>query len=392
MARRSSTPPGPDGLGGPKKRRQSHDVPPVPPALPNVPEVRSPPPPPPPPPQSPSPPARCLTAAEMIQVDPEWIVPGWIPQVGVTLVVGPTNVGKTTLFCGLASHVTGGPTIIGASSRPASQVLYYCTEMSPCSMLLPRLRAAEADCTRVMFPGFSAGGILCHRLSLPSELRLLHDEIMRQRAAAVILDPITSMLDATCSRMDPDGVRRLLDSLLLLSETCNVAIVGTLHYRKSRQGTPLDWVAGCAEWTQCVRVVIALGSHPDVKDRYVMAAAKPGLGAPPPSRMYRLERANGTVRIHIGQTVDVDARDLSCESPDVGEQDALADAKAFLIAALDGEPRAAMDLEREWERACLSRSTVRRAKKLLRITSTQVRDPTGSTHWVWGQPEEGWPQ
>jgi putative DNA primase/helicase len=274
-----------------------------------------------------------------------------------------------------------------AAAIDKSDVLYYVAEMSPATMLRPRLLAAGADLERVHFPGYDSSGRLLERLSLPSGIEQLRQRILRHRAKLVLIDPIQSVLDLGCSPMASEAVRPLLELLSIVAVESHCAIVGAAHYRKGRSGSPLDWVAGSAAWTQASRSVLALGDHPREPGARVICSAKPGLGQPPRSRHYSLELQSKDVVWSLGAPVNVTAEELGEARLAEGERDALADALRFLQSALTGGGRPAKDVQDEAARACLSPITLRRAKERAGIKSVRHVVACG-VDWYWELPHD----
>ena len=50
-----------------------------------------------------------LEKAEGVEIlEPEWLVPGYIPKYGITTIAGEGGVGKTSIWCSLVSSITTG--------------------------------------------------------------------------------------------------------------------------------------------------------------------------------------------------------------------------------------------------------------------------------------------
>jgi putative DNA primase/helicase len=334
------------------------------------------------PPSPPVPPSPWLAASLVTAAPVEWIVPGLIPRGQLTLVVGQADVGKSTLYASLIAWCTGAP--VGDPmpyGHPPGRAVLYSPESSAPRETIGRLQSAGADLERVALGDLHASGGRARRLSLPDCVGAAAEQWREARVSMVVIDPIASYLSAGISPMDGQHVRSVLEPLCDVAERESITILCTCHYRKAREGTPLDWVAGAAAWTQVPRHVVALGVDPERPSQRVMVAAKYSGGAARMSRSYEIVDTNGYGRVVIGDVVGTTAADLGrqLESED---RDALEDASAFLTQILsDGEQRQTEIMSRARMHSIAPR-TLYRAKGRLGVRS-QHRGVQPDRHLVW---------
>ena len=332
-------------------------------------------------------PRRCISAADVVPYDVEWLWPGFIPAGLLTLMVGETRAGKSTILAAVAAAVSAGREMSGRGGLVQRNVLLFSPEEDPATTLRPRLVAASAELNRVHFGDYGPDGKLLPRMSLPADTNKLRTLVMELRIAILIIDPITAYLAGGVDARDDQAVRGLLDQFTHIASSTGCTIILTRHYRKSREGSPLDWVGGSGAWTHFPRVVLALGFDPDNPKQRILSVPKNSLMRDVKSHRYEIEDYQGVGRWVGGRECDLTAEDLGLGNMTPADRDALADACAFLLDALqEGEQKADL-INTRAEDAGISRGTLRRAKAKLMVTS----HPTGSNsvrEWVWRLPEQ----
>jgi hypothetical protein len=317
-----------------------------------------------------------------------WLMPQWIPEASVTVLGGPSGVGKSTFLARLCAQVTARRGIIDPEDGTARAVLYYTLEEQPGMILRPRMTAARCELSLIRMPDYSPDGALARRLSLPQDLQLLRTTIYADRAALVILDPITSYLGPGIDSMKACDVRGILEALEAVAAETGATIVLTLHDRKGTTGSSISRFAGSAAWTQVPRTVIRLGHDPHTEGVHLLCAEKWLLATRPRSRTYTLESDGGPPVWTIGGESLLIADDVGGIPAGTGERDALADARDFLLSELSTGEQRTKTLQTLAQEGGLSWITVRRAKESLRVTTARI--PWAGSHYtVWRLPEQG---
>ena len=322
-------------------------------------------------------------ADQLTAAPTRWICDQWIPLGSVVLIGGPSHVGKSMYLSALVAQVTGGPIWLAGDVTGPAAAVWYTTEETPRGKVVPRLVAAGADMSRVLFPGYDAAGRIVSRLALPGDSELLRRTLVESRARLAILDPISSYLGAGVSRRDETHVRFLLETLEQVAWESECTITVTLHDRKSQQGPAVQHFGGSGEWTQTTRTVLRLGYDPREHGRRILSAHKSGhADTPPASRYYtRVESPTG-LRLWLGEECAVAADDLAGEPADAAERDALRDAEAFLSAELHGQEQWSKDMVSRAAECGISSATLRRARVNLGVTTHQVVSG-GRSRWMW---------
>lgn len=336
-------------------------------------------------------PDRRITAAELTQREHEWWEKGFIPRDLLTLCVGDSDAGKSTFLAHLAAAWTNGKNQPRSFDYPVGRVMVFGSEEDAGGTIRPRLEAHGADLSRVVFGEIGPGGRPLPRLLLPDDLakldRLIHD----YRISLLIIDPITAHLSGGVDQNKDQSVRQLLAGLSDVGANNGCTIMATKHYRKGKEGSPLDWIGGAAAWHQVPRVILAFGCDPDDRTKRVMAVSKNSLMPRPRSKRFEISgpERRGVFR-ELGEC-DLTAEDIGSASLNPADRDALGDAQSFLIDALTTEEKPAKDVVRVAQESGIALGTLRRAKAKLGVTSHPI-GPNGQRFIVWRMPAQEAPQ
>lgn len=330
---------------------------------------------------------RCITAAQVQRIDVEWLVPSYIPRGLLTLVVGESRAGKSTLLAAVAAAVSSGSNLMGSGGHIGQNVLMFSPEEDPWTTLRPRLEAHQASLTRVHFGDYGADGKMLGRMAIPGDTVRLGNMVQELRAGLLIIDPVTAYLTGGVDSRDDQSVRALLDGLAQICSVTGCTILLSRHYRKSRDGGPLDWVGGSGAWTHVPRVVLACGFDPDSPAQRILAVPKNSLARDVPSLRYEIEDCGGIGKLTLGAACAITAEDLGVGNMPPSDRDALADAVAFLNEEMRDGERPAKDLTRIASESGISLGTLRRGKTKVGVTSHPV-GPKGQCYWVWRLPEQ----
>ncbi|NLE61269.1 MAG: AAA family ATPase [Planctomycetes bacterium] len=188
-----------------------------------------------------------------------WLWPGVIPRGMLSLVGGKQGLGKSFLICDLAARVSAGrPMPAGLANAPGNVLLLAREDDASC-VLLPRLRAAKADLSRVWWSVF-ANATTGSPIDLASHVDLLARVTADRAFDLIVVDTFASFAPVGTDSNAAQDVRLLLDSLTRLARTTGAAVVVVAHLRKTGQGDgdPMDAVAGSVQMTAGVRVASML--------------------------------------------------------------------------------------------------------------------------------------
>ena len=209
---------------------------------------------------------------------------------------GDPGNGKSALVVDLLARKSAGTPFPDGWKCNAENVIYISAEDDAADTIRPRLEAAGADLDRVRLITTEHG-----LLTLPKELRLLHDLIREDQAAIVALDPIDAFLDGTIDANKNQSIRTVLVQLSQLAHVTRTVIAFVRHLNKQADnGRAMYRGSGSIAFTAACRGVYLVGPDPNDPDRRVFACTKNNIGPKPPALGYRI----------VGAT---------CPGPDDGE-------------------------------------------------------------------------
>ena len=337
--------------------------------------------------RAPLPPLRPLS-----RIAPEpvpWLSPGRIARGKITLLDGDPGTGKSTLLCDLAARLSVGAPLPGGEATPPATVVIMSAEDDPIDTIRPRIDAAGGDPARVVAFGPLAEhgpGALVH---IPDHADLIRDIIARLEAALVVIDPLVAFLSPRLNAASDHHIRRALAALKDVAQQTGAAVVAVRHLNKlagSAGANPLYRGGGSIGLLGAARAALLLAPDPENPARRILAATKSNLGPLPPALAFRLEPApaSGAPRvIWEGESPAAAADLLRRPEPEhrLHAASALAEARAWLRAALAAGPRPAADLLHESRQAGIARNTLYAAKRAEAIRAEKEHAPAG--RWIW---------
>jgi putative DNA primase/helicase len=203
-----------------------------------------------------------------------------IPKGALTLLAGPTGLGKSTALTDVAARVTTGKKWPDGGVAPVGTVVYIGCEENISTTLGPRFDRCGGDDTRMDL--LEGSYVLEHdedlnlqgsvkRFNLARDLTLVEEHLKAHpgKVRMIIFDPISSYIGAKDSWKDTD-VRDVLEPLAKLASEYHIAVVGIIHLNKNSERAALDRLMGSGAFQQVARHVLAVAPHPNVEDRYIL--------------------------------------------------------------------------------------------------------------------------
>ncbi len=188
-----------------------------------------------------------------------WLWPGVIPRGMVSLIGGKQGLGKSFLICDLAARISAGLPLPDGTTHQPGNVLLLAREDDASCVLLPRLRAAQADLARVCWSIF-ANTATGSSIDLASHVDHLASAAVTHAFDLIVVDTFAAFAPVGTDANAAQDVRLLLDALTRLARQTGAAVVVVAHLRKTGQGDgdPMDAIAGSAQMTAGVRVAALL--------------------------------------------------------------------------------------------------------------------------------------
>ncbi|GLB63805.1 hypothetical protein NCCP2495_16840 [Dietzia sp. NCCP-2495] len=248
----------------------------------------------------------------------EWLIPDWIPRSALTLLAGREGLGKSTI----AVAWTAEETIKG------NYVLYVHTEDSREHTVAPRLKAAGADMSKVIFVDVETETSDSGTITLPLDNTALEQVIAEYGVTFMVLDAATSSMSSELSGKDDRQVRQFLEPLAQMAARQKMVVLGLVHFGKRDGADSGKLILGSIAWSQVARSVLSVALDED-QDQLVITNTKGNLATCVRSEAARI----------VSQTIDTE------DGPtEVGKVKWLgevkADARDFLAGdAIDGDER-----------------------------------------------------
>lgn len=255
-----------------------------------------------------------------------WVWDARMPLGEITLIPGREGVGKSTFLAWLAAAITNG-NLPGIHHGHPKAVLYAASEDAWSYTIAPRMLAAGANLDLVYRIDVEAEDGTGTGLILPRDCRHIPDVAAQVDAAALMCDPLVSLIDDNISGFKAQELRRALEPLRRAAEQAQIAVPGLVHFNKSSGTDVNSAIAGARAWVEVARAVIAIAQDKEADDyTCVVSQTKNNLGRSDlPNLMYTIDsvtlETDDDVPAHVGRLrwtgeTDVTAEDLLSGSPD----------------------------------------------------------------------------
>lgn len=326
---------------------------------------------------------------------PDWLWKDYLCRRSLHTLTGDGGVGKSNICVNLAAIVSrGGVFPDGQQLDKPMKVIYFTTEDDVRMTVRPRLEAAGANMQNV--------GIMNKVKTSKGEVHFNPAKHMPQLIAAckstgyeiglVIIDPIVAAVEGDHNKNEE--VRRGLEPVLHMAQELNCAVVGITHFGKSKGGTASARMLGSTAFSAVARITLfamAVEESDGHMARYFVKGKS------------NISKSKGGFKFDLNVQSIGDIEEITCvkwrEYIDRGaddilehadqtseEKSAMTEAKEFLIESLAGGSRNAKALEREASALGISKSTLNRARKDLKII-THKTGFGGSGSWEWELPQ-----
>jgi len=221
-----------------------------------------------------------LTSMDSIKPRPVfWLWKDRLPLGNLGLLAGREGTGKSTLAYTLIADITRGK-LPGKYFGIPKAVIVCATEDSYSQTIAPRLKAANADMSRVYKVEVMTTENESVVLSLPGDLKEVERVATEVGAVLLLLDPLISRLGKLDTHKDAE-VRQALEPLAAMADRTGMAVLGIIHHNKSGSTDPLQLVMGSAAFAAVARSVHTV--IPDTDDdtgkrRMIYGTTKNNLG------------------------------------------------------------------------------------------------------------------
>jgi hypothetical protein len=221
-----------------------------------------------------------------------WLWEERMPLGEICLIAGREGVGKSTFLAWLASAITNG-NLPGEYHGQPRAVLYSASEDAWSYTIAPRMLAAGANLDLVYRIDTLDDDGTPGKLILPRDSRYLPEIAEEYKAAALMCDPILSLVDGRINPNQAQELRSALEPLKHAAETAGLAIPALVHFNKTRDVDVLSMIAGSRAWGEVARAALAIAQDRDAEEyTCIVSQAKNNLGETTnlPNLLYTIDR------------------------------------------------------------------------------------------------------
>lgn len=210
-------------------------------------------------------------AADVEILEPEWLIPGFIPRYGITTIAGEGGVGKTSLWCAIVASVTSGkPCFLNNWETPFDRdpenVVVFSAEDSWNYVLKQRLINNGADMDHIFY--MSPNDARFTELNFNSEL--LQGIISTNSPGLIVFDPVQAFVPENLKMGDRNAMRKCFSPLIGFGENYKTTSIVIAHANKQSNVWGRKRIADSSDIWDASRSVLLTGMVPKSADlRYI---------------------------------------------------------------------------------------------------------------------------
>jgi putative DNA primase/helicase len=333
----------------------------------------------------------------------EWLWPSRFALGKLAYIGGLPDKGKGLISCSIIACATANaPLPCGEGSMPQGNVVWLTAEDDIEDTIIPRLRAAGADCDRVHIIKMLREKNGKRRMfSLVTDLDALRGKIDEIGSVVlIIIDPLSAYIGTgkVNSHMTAD-VRGFLAPLVDLAAEKKVAVIGIMHFNKKSDVTnAMLRIADSLAYVAAARHVYFVADDAEVESRRLFVKAKNNLSPDNKALSYFISAKMVGTDEKTGKEiwapyivwgtdhVKVTAAEaMQADAGGSGAASAKREAGEFLLDRLEAGPAKAEDVIEEAKQNGIAEKTLRRAKRDLKIVSRKEKELSGGG-WFWELP------
>ena len=335
-----------------------------------------------------------ITSMENIEMEQlTWLWNGFLPKGKLTLLAGPSGVGKSTIAFSFAATVSAGAMWPDHTQSECGHVLIWSSEDDVADTILPRLVAMGAVRQNIHVLKSTTKHGVKNSFDPATDVPLLYQTIQRMggKPSLLIIDPIVSAIAGDSHKSN--DVRRGLQALVDMAAELDMAVLGITHFAKNSQGrNPVERIIGSQAFAAFARVNLVAAENEETGER-VFCKAQTNISKDKGGFTYTIEVRpldNNIIGTAIvwGGSIEGNARKILGGIEDGDEsgkerKKQVQQAEEFLIKELKDGPRTPKELAELAKNVYgIHEKALQRARARLNIQP--IKD--GKNAWIWKLP------
>ena len=326
-------------------------------------------------------------AGQVGPTKPDWLWRNWLEARSLHLLIGRQGGGKSTVATWVIATLTRGAAWL---DDPTSREPIRCAMLSleePAERLTARLLAVGADLDQVLIIGDvedldREGKSYPRPWRLPKDCGVLEELLNSEHVGLVVIDGLGYSVGGDSHNYA--NVGSSLSALAGVAERTGTAILGLTHPPKGASD-PVTAAIGSTAWTAIPRITWVLGVDPEDEKRCVVRVGKTNYAEPPSGLAFTIDSDDKYEVGYVSNLMasSVAAEDLTAAAPAPGDRTEREEARELVRSLLASGPMDTADVMKQTRAAGLSDTTVKRARRDLRVTAESRKDATTGRHVGW---------
>ena len=285
-----------------------------------------------------------------------WLWQDRIPFGKITILVGDSGLGKTTIALDIAARLTTGRPMPLSDAEPIlGNVLFQSLEDDKDDTLIPRCIVAGADRNRI-------DSIEAIDLNIDDDCDIIEQNIQETGARMLVFDPLQQYLGKNADMCRITDIRRLLSNLGGIAARNNCAVIIIAHQNKAQGAKELHRVFGSVDITATARSVLRISASETDPETRVISHIKSSVSRPGAPIAFRIQ--DDAPVLYLGE---YDGETEYEEIPD--DSSKRAKATEIIYAMLRTGPKEGTEIYKTCNEAGISPRTVERVKRELDVRS-----------------------
>lgn len=306
-------------------------------------------------------PLTIIKASEVVPTTIKWLWFPYIPLGYVTLFAGEEGVGKSWVFCAIASGISNGFLPLTERFDPKN-VLIFSAEDRADDAIVPRLVKCGANLERI--------SIVNEKFTFDEKgLRKFEQCIVESNAVWVIIDPLFAYSDLRLDLNKPHHARYLASGFEQIAYKHSISISYLIHFNKSKGGGDARAaVSSSQEFSNAARSILLIGKDAKDETRRALIHRKHNHSGKGKAIGYTIKGGNeDVIFLWLGES-NLTEREIVSHTGSEEERDEHLEAVAFLRETLATGEREAKDVEKEADKLGITSRQLRTARTKIGIT------------------------